>query len=157
MPNPLIDTDTVGVTNPPTTQRNGYLAPMPISGVVLAIGLKRSFVDNLRYFLLEHGYTAVTTSSEVQALELLRQGVLFDAIVIEPSGFVKSSRLILRQIEARCPATPVFVIGDTAISDGRINDIVDSESPISTITTKARFVVDAIRDAVIKTQVQQPQ
>jgi DNA-binding NtrC family response regulator len=141
----------------PPTQRNGCLARKPVGGVVLAIGLRRSFTHNLRYFLHEQGYAAVATSSEVQALELLQKGDLFDAIVIEPSSFVESRLCILRQIGARRPALPVFVVGDDVAPDARIDGTVASESLISTITTEARLLVCAIRDAVTKTQVEQPQ
>ncbi|HEY5957419.1 MAG TPA: hypothetical protein VIV60_12725 [Polyangiaceae bacterium] len=103
-------TDHPETFHPSGVQRRALPAPSSVDGVILIVDVDRAHRDGAQTALLTNGLMAIATSSELRALELLRHGALFDAVVIAPGGQQGSDMTLIQQIHRQRPDLPIVAI-----------------------------------------------
>ena len=108
---------TVQTTMRPSVPHGGNAQPRAkMGGVLLDVGVERSRGDELRSYLVQYGVFAISTPSAVTALELLRRGDLFDAIILELRGPEGAIWHVVGQIRALRRDIPMVVVTEHAMA-----------------------------------------
>lgn len=97
-------------TSPPVVPMRPPDAPSRVDGAVLVVEADRAHREGMQTTLLTHGIMALTTSSELRALELLRHGTLFDAVVVDLGYDHELDMTLIEQIHRHRPNLPIVVL-----------------------------------------------
>ena len=95
---------------PSGVQRRALPVPSSVAGVILIVDVERAHREDLQTALLRNGLMAISTSSELRALELLRRGALFDAVVIAQGRHQDADMTVVQQIYRQRPELPIVAI-----------------------------------------------
>lgn len=123
-------------------------APPAASGTVLVVAVHRAYRESVKRKLLARGVVAIGTSSELNALELVGKGNLFDAVLVDAQSDRTLDLCLLGQIQKHCSALPIVLSlpGDAAESETR--DFASGVFRCVSRTSHVDTISDALCEAV---------
>lgn len=123
-------------------------AASSVDGVILIVDVDRAHRDDAQTALLTNGLMAITTSSELRALELLRHGALFDAVVIVPGSQQGSDMTLIQQIHRQRPELPIVAILPDELPQARTQSQLHGAQCCVSRSTSMRSLADTLRTVV---------
>lgn len=138
-----------GATYPPTSPEDSDSTAAPSGGgSILVVQIDREYRERLQRALLSGRIVAIGTSSELKALELLRAGGLFDAMLIEARSADSDGLTLLRQVRRQRPGMPVVVLLSEDDSVRRAQNLAQGAFCCATRSTEVATVAAMLRVAI---------
>jgi DNA-binding NarL/FixJ family response regulator len=81
----------------------------PSYGTILVVANRREYRDKVQVAMQSRGVATIGTASELNALELMGRGNLFDAVLVDADPRQNSDLRIVQQLLEQRPSIPVVV------------------------------------------------